>query len=228
MFSKEITEKLDNFFVPYPKHLFSEKQFLPYTFDTKQYVYSIQEGFVRVYRISEEGDELTLMILKPGDFFPMTYGLNQIPNIYFLQALSTVTTYRTPQDAFTSFLTANPDVFFELSSHLMDRFDGLLARLEYLMWTSAYTKIAAVLFICAKQFGEQTGLSVTLRIPLTHRDIATLVGLTRETTSLELKKLESKGIICRKNKLVSIPDMRALKKESLLEDQEGLLVNNFL
>lgn len=196
--------------------------------EASSHIYYITSGYVRAYRISENGDELTLLILKPGDFFPMTYGLNSMPNIYYLEALTPLSAWRAPQDKFLSFLAASPDVFFALSTNIMDRFDGLLARMEYLVWSSAYTKIAAVLYICAKRFGEQNGTEVTLQIPLTHRDISTLVGLTRETTSLEMKKLEKKGLIRRKNKHLTIRNLAKLEQESLLNNQAGLLVNNFL
>lgn len=191
-------------------------------------IYYIKKGFVRAYRISENGDELTLLILKPGDFFPMTYGLNNMPNIYFLESLTPLEAWRAPQDKFLAFLNTSPEVFFTLSTNIMDRFDGLLARMEYLLWSSAYTKIAAVLFICARSFGDKKGQDITLQFPLTHRDIATMVGLTRETTSLEMKKLERKGLIKRKNKLLTIKDVKKLEQESLLDNQAGLLLNNFL
>lgn len=228
MIKPNVSGKLIEFFTHYTKLEFKRKQIVLSSDEEISHIYYITRGYVRAYRISENGDELTLLILKPGDFFPMTYGLNNMPNIYYLEALTPLVTWRAPQEKFLTFLAATPDVFFTLSTNIMDRFDGLLARMEYLVWSSAYTRIAAVLFICAKRFGKKQGADITIQFPLTHRDIATLVGLTRETTSLEMKKLEKKGLIKRENKLLTISNMPELERASLLNNQSGLLVNNFL
>lgn len=223
-----ITEKLDEFFHHYTHLYFKRKEMILRSDDAKSNIYYIKNGFVRAYRISENGEELTLLILKPGDFFPMTYGLNNFPNIYYLEALTPLETWRAPQEKFLMFLKDSPDIFFALSTLVMDRFDGLLARMEYMVWSKAYTKIAAILLICAKSFGEKNGDDVIVKVPLTHKDIATLVGLTRETTSIEMKKLEKKGLFRRKGRLLIIKDMQKLQQESLLNNQEELLINNFI
>lgn len=228
MLPPPITQRLDDFFRHYTHLYFKRKEMILRSDDAKLHVYYIVHGYIRAYRISEAGEELTLLILKPGDFFPMTYGLNNLPNIYYLEALTPLETWRAPQEKFLLFLKASPEVFFALSTRVMDRFDGLLARMEYLVWSKAYTKIAAILLICAKSFGEQNGPEVVVKVPLTHKDIATLVGLTRETTSIEMKKLEKKGVFRRKGRLLIIKDMRKLQQESLLNNQEELLINNFI
>jgi CRP-like cAMP-binding protein len=228
MLPPQLTAQIDEFFHRYTHLFFKRKEMILRSDDAKSNIYYIKNGYVRAYRISENGEELTLLILKPGDFFPMTYGLNNLPNIYYLEALTPLETWRAPQDKFLLFLKSSPEVFFELSTRIMDRFDGLLARMEYIVWSKAYTKIAATLLICARRFGEKNGTDVIVQVPLTHKDIATLVGLTRETTSIEMKKLEKKGLVKRKGKLLIVRDMKQLEAESLLNRQEELLINNFI
>jgi CRP-like cAMP-binding protein len=228
MLSLSTTEKLDEFFRHYTHLYYRRKEMFLRSDEARSSIYYIKNGFVRAFRISEEGEELTLLILKNGDFFPMTYGLNNLPNIYYLEALTPLETWRAPQDKFLEYMKLTPDVFYELSTQVMDRFDGLLARMEYIVWSKAYTKIAATLLICGRSFGEQSGSEIIIQVPLTHKDIATLVGLTRETTSIEMKKLENKGLIRRKGKLLIITNLKQLEQESLLNKQEELLQNNFI
>jgi CRP/FNR family transcriptional regulator len=228
MLPPEITEELDEFFHQYTHLFFKRKEMILRSDDARSNVYYITNGYVRAYRISEDGEELTLLILKPGDFFPMTYGLNNFPNIYYLEALTPLEVWRAPQKKFLAFLKSSPEIFYELSTRVMDRFDGLLARMEYIIWSKAYTKIAATLLLCARSFGEKSGTDIIVQVPLTHKDIANLVGLTRETTSIEMKKLEKKGLVRRKGKLLIVKDMKQLEQESVLNHQGELLNNSFI
>lgn len=195
--------------------------------NTNDIIY-IQEGFVRAYRISEKGEELTFVILKKGDFFPFTFGSGAIHNSYYLEAITQVEILRTSKDRFLEFIRENPDIYYELTNNILARVDGLLTRMEHLVFGTAYTKIATTLLMCAKRFGEQNGSEVIVRVPLTHQDIATLVGITRETTSLEMKKLEKKGILRRQRKLIVIKNIHLLEKEALVEENEPQVFYNSL
>jgi CRP-like cAMP-binding protein len=90
--------------------------------------------------------------------------------------------------------------------------------MEYLVFSNAYTKIATTLISCANKFGEiQKNNSTIIDIPLTHKDIATLVGITRETTSLEMKKLEKQGFISRDGRRLIINNVKKLEEVIFLQ-----------
>ncbi len=186
-------------------------------------VYYIKSGFVRAYRISETGEELTLMILQPKDFFPITYGINDLPNTYYIEAITQIEVYKAPKEQFITFLKENPDTLYELTSQILERFGGLLTRMEYLVISRAYTKVAATLLMCATSFGDQRGSEVVVRLPLTHKDIANLAGITRETTCLEMKKLEQKGLVHRLGRLLVVNNMEKLEAESTVSEQLNYL-----
>ncbi|MDO8498396.1 MAG: Crp/Fnr family transcriptional regulator [bacterium] len=182
-------------------------------------IFYIKNGYVRVYRISELGEELTLSILKPGDLFPMLWEVKDAPNPYYMEAITDLEVWRFPRDQFLSFVKDRPDLFYDLTSNLMVRFGGMLNRMEYLITSRAYNKVAATLFTCAKRFGVKQKDEVIVDVPLTHKDIATLVGITRETTCLEMKKLERKGLISHLGRLLVIKDMKRLEAESQLNNE---------
>lgn len=81
------------------------------------------------------------------------------------------------------------------------------------MVSRAFEKVTSSLLICAQSFGEKHGSNVVLTLPLTHRDIATLSGLTRETTCLEMKKLEKKGLIEKMGRFLVIRDVNRLEHQ---------------
>lgn len=183
---------------------------------------------MRAYRISEQGEELTLMILKPNDFFPLSWGDMDIIDNYYLEAITPLDVWKVPYEEFTNFIRTQPQLFYEFTSYAFARLGGLLARIEYLVFGNAYTKVASTLFICAKSFGEKKGLDIVVSLPLTHRDIATLVGITRETTCLEMKKLERRGIIAHNGRVLIVKDIKGLEKESSFNSETEHLLKNSL
>lgn len=196
--------------------------------DSCNFIFYIKNGYVRAYRVSEEGEELTLIILKPGDFFPIIGGAGEVLNNYYLEAITPLEFIRIPQKQFLQFLDIHPNVFNELVNHLLVRFSGLLTRIEYLVFGNAYRKVASTILVCAKRFGTNHGNGIVLELPLTQKDIANLVGITRETTCLEMKKLERKGLISHQGRLLVVSDIKRLEKESLLSQDQVPLLNNSL
>jgi CRP/FNR family transcriptional regulator, cyclic AMP receptor protein len=221
-------QKVNDFFKQFAPLQYKKGDILLRIDDVPSHVFYIKKGYVRAYRISEQGDELTLLLLKENDFFPFCIGNMHIPANSYLEALTSLEVWSAPLANFEEFIKENPDVYYELSNSIFAKYLGLLTRMEYLVWSRAYIKVAATLLTCAKRFGEPQGNDTILRIPLTHKDIATLVGITRETASLEMKKLERKGIISRFGRLFVIKDMKQLEREALLHNEQDVLLRNFL
>lgn len=221
-------KELDIFFNQFKPSIFKKRDVILNAYDNSACVFYVKEGYVRIYRVSEQGEELTLIILKPSDLFPVSLGSADIPNHYYLEAITDVKIIKVPYEQFWQFVNQNPAVFFELTNYIISRFRGLLMRIEYLTFGNAYTKVAATLLVCAKRFGVLKGENVLVDLPLTHKDIATLVGLTRETTCLEMKKLEKKGLVYHEGRSFIVKNIKRLEDESLLGAEQDSLLNNSL
>lgn len=219
------TAKIQIFFQTGQLRRYKKRDLVINANDMSSSVFYMKEGYLRVFRISEQGEELTLTILKPGDIFPLTYGFNNLNNFYYIEAITKVELWKSSQEGFLNFVKENTDVLYELTNRIMVRFAGVLSRMEYIVFSNAYIKVAATLLICAKKFGEQQGDEIIVRVPLTHHDIATLIGITRETTSLEMKKLEKQGFLGKAGRLFVIKDMKRLEEVILLASQENTVLN---
>ncbi|MCL5019397.1 MAG: Crp/Fnr family transcriptional regulator [Patescibacteria group bacterium] len=159
---------------------------------------------------------MTLIIFRPGSIFPLRWGLLHAQNKHFLQAMTDVQVLRTSREEFNNFLENNPDVLINLTRRILVRAGGLMERMEYLVFGNAYQKVASILYILAKRFGRREGEEVRIKVPMTHREIAFLIGVARETVSLEIGKLVKSGIISDKNKIIIVKNIKKLIKESLL------------
>lgn len=177
----------------------------------------LQKGYVRDYAISRNGEELSLIIFKPGDFFPLQWALNDKHEAHNLEAMTPVELYRAPKEQFTSYLRQHPEVFLNSTYEIVTRMGGLMDRMEHLVFGNAYERVASILYILAERFGHKDKSTMIIPIPLAHRSIAALVGMTRETVSVEMKKLQEKDIIRADGRFIHITDMDKLQKESLIE-----------
>lgn len=213
----DAASKLNNFLSGFKLFHYKKGEIILRAGDTPQGILYIKKGYVKDYSISKEGEELTLIIFKPEDFFPMQWAINNIPNTHYFEAMSAAEIWRIPKDEFILFIKENPSVFFELTSHIILRLGGVLQRMEYLAFGNAYQKVASILMICADRFGEKERKGTVIQVILTHKDIANLLGITRETVSVEVKKLERKKIIGYRGRLIVIKDIKGLNKESLLD-----------
>jgi len=163
--------------------------------DNPQGIFCLTKGYVRQYTISKTGIELTLQILKPITYFPLIWAINGAPNIYFYEALTAVEVGRAPKEQVVNFIKDKPTIILELMSKLLGDYAETLSRIEHLVFSDAYRRVISVLLYIAKHFGEATKDGVVVDHRFTQQDIATLVGVARETASIEMGMLEKKGLV---------------------------------
>jgi len=214
----EITKKIHVFFDTFPLVSYKKDEIILRPDDLTLYVYYVVFGFVRMYCLLPDGKELTLNIFKPGSYFPMFLILGDSMNTYYYQTITPVKIERAPKAEVLAFLRRESDVLFEFTTRISVGLNGLLSNIQYLLFGSASSRVASVLLILARRFGEVKSATTTITLPLTHQDIANLIGLTRETTSLEMEKLVAKKIISYDHKQVTIHSARVLAQAVLLEE----------
>lgn len=209
-------EDLDLFFQKYPLLVLKRKDVLFHSHDKPSGVYYIKSGFVRNYAISLSGEEFTQIIFKEHDFFPMSWAINNTKNVHTYEAITDIEVWKAPRAEFQEYIRSNPTVLFELLKRIIVRLKGIQQRIEELAFGNANHKVASILLICADRFGVKTTSGIRILVPLTHKDIAALVGLTRETVSIEMNKLKKKGIFQAENGHITILKRDLLESFSLV------------
>ncbi len=216
LMKRYVPGKLKPFFSKYKSLTYKKGDTILRADDQPQGVYYIKTGFVKLDSILVIGRELTLNIFKPGTFFPMMWAIGNIPNSYFFIAQTDVSVNRAPKNEVLIFLKKNPEVLFELTKRILIGLSGVLANIEYMLSGDCYHRVVGATFLCAKRFGQKgKDAKLTINLPLTHQDIANIAGISRETTSISLKKLEKKRIISYKNRLIIVNSIKKLSQESL-------------
>lgn len=188
-------KKLEEFFLKHKKLTYKKGSTILRADDIPTGVYYLLEGFIKVTTVSPDGQEFTLFIFKPEDVFPYQYAFNNSPNIHSFTTMTDCTVMRCQRSEFLSFMYQNPDVLFMITQKVLIRLRGILTRLENMAFGSAFQKVASMIEILGYRFGKHEEGYITITLPLSHKDIAELLGLTRETVSIEMKKLEDQNII---------------------------------
>lgn len=206
-------KSIDAFFANYSTMSYKKGEFILRAEDMPYGVYYLKTGYVRQYLLSPSGETFIVHIYKPGSFFPLTWILNDTPNVYHFEAITPVTVVRAPKDLFLAFLKEHPEALFYATQRLALGLSGFVGRVAQLILDDAYTKTILLLLYYAENFGEATREGIALSIPLTHREIASWIGTTRETASLQVENLVKKGLLATKGRVLIVKDPAQLKKE---------------
>ncbi len=167
--------------------------------DDSDSLYVILSGRLRVYLDDEQGNEITIRNLEPGEAFgelALLSGEPRAANVVTLQdsELSVVS----KQD-FMSCLTSNPSIAFRIIKSLVERIQAMTEDISSLALLDVYGRVAKVL---TKNAREEGGKLVTGRV--THQEIANLVGASREMVSRILKDLRAGGYISVEDKRITL------------------------
>src|SRR3989304_3757892 len=199
---KSVKNKLENFFLKFKSSHFNKNEIILRAEDNLKDVFYLKSGYVRMYKLFEDGRELTLNIFKPGTFFEMSLAIANIKNPYFFQAITPVDLKKAPKDQVLEFAKQNPDVLYDLIRRVSIGHNALLSNIEHMLSGSAKHRIISTLYILSRRFGEKTARNHTIiNLPLTHQIIASLASITRETATLTLNKLVKKELVYYKKRL---------------------------
>lgn len=189
------TKEFEKFYKQFQIRNYKKSEMLIRADDDPQGIFYLKKGYVRQYTISKAGYELTLHILRPISYFPMVWAVNGTPNVYYFEALTPVEVGRASRDQVVNFIKDKPTIIFELMSELLEDYAESLKRIEHLVFSDAYRRVISILLYIAKHFGEENSKGIIVAHRFTQQDIATLVGVARETASNEMVKLEKKGLV---------------------------------
>lgn len=213
--NKNKLKEFELFYTQFTTRHYKKGEMLIRADDDPQGIFCLTKGYVRQYSISKTGLELTLHILKPTSYFPMVWAINGTPNVYYFEALTEIEVGRAPRDQVVNFIKDKPVIIFDLMSKLLEDYGETLTRIEHLVFSDAYRRVISVLLYIAKHFGEKTKAGILIQHRFTQQDIATLVGVARETASNVMVKLSKKGLIKSVNHYITIGSTEKLKSELL-------------
>ena len=181
----------------FPLHVFEKGSVLVPEGLEASNVFAIQSGYIKVSTLDDAGSQQFLWIAGRYDIVPaeLLFSKNAPVGFYYT-TLSEVVAYAIPKKEFLRHASENLVFMSEIARGMSMHYDDLLYRLRSVEQTKAKNKIALTLLNLGRRFSADDVVHLgELGLELTHQDIADMVGMTRETTSLELGKLRSEKYI---------------------------------
>jgi CRP/FNR family transcriptional regulator len=157
----------------------------------------IRRGLVRVYTITTSGEERTIALHGKGDIFPLPWIFGEVTNtLFYYEAMADSEVVTAPKTHILEAVANNPELTTAILKFSINEYTALLLRITALEQSRAAEKIGLTLYyLIFRHSIEKTPGMYTIDIKMTQSMIASLVGLTRESTAVNLKLLKKKGII---------------------------------
>lgn len=187
-----------NFLEAYPVKKFSKGQTILEQGEEPSCGYIVKEGFIKTFDISPNGESLPLSFDHQYEIIPMAWVFSHVESApYFYEAFTDCEVWCVPREDFIAFLKDNANSQFLIFDFFVKRYLlTMQMKMLSLEQAKATDKILYLLKFLTMRFGgDKTEGVVDIDLPLTQQDIASSAGITRETASIELKRLEKLGVI---------------------------------
>lgn len=181
-------------------------------------LYIVKEGSIKIVLPTEMGDEVTPAILTSGDFFGEMALLDGLPRSADAVALEHSELLALKRDDFLAFLINNEEAIRSVFSAVSQRLRKTDDLLEDACFLNISTRFARRLLDLATSYGSQEEGSTTIQIDLqlTQKDLASMVGATRESINKELRLMREKGLVEMSGATILIIDVDRLKRRARL------------
>lgn len=181
----------------HPVQRFAKHEIIVFQGEAPRSAFVVKSGIVKAYNLSTNGDEKPVAFYEADSTFPgyWVFGKAGSATYYYEAFTPEVAVYAIDRAEYAKFIKARPELLYQEYERLMTEQLGNTVRLNALQHSKARDKLIYTLHYLALSHGTPHQQSITLKLDLTHQDLANLTGLTRETAATELNKLKKQGVI---------------------------------
>lgn len=159
--------------------------------DRTDFVYFVLSGNLKVLVSDEEGREVILTMLGPGELFGEMGMLDENPRSATVVAVSSANLIVIAKNDFRRVMQENFDVCLHIMKSLVQRLRHADRKIESLALMDVYGRVARLLLDMAETVNGQ---QVVVR-KISKQDIAKMIGASREMVSRVMKDLQTQGLI---------------------------------
>lgn len=185
------------FLKKYPARKLKKGWPLLYQGEIPRTAFVVKSGMIKVYDINTSGEEKVITftdtdgILAPEWIF----GKSRV-SLYYADAFTDAEVHAVPRQELHDLLHSSSEVLAFALNRYVNLYVGAQLHISALEQTRAAEKLLRILQWLSLRFGHETSANVyRIDIRLTHQDLAHMIGMTRETTAVELGKLRKQKVI---------------------------------
>ena len=193
---------------------FDEGELLHQAGEPMDAVSFLSEGRAKVYRLSAEGKQQTIVLLGPGDAFGEIGIVDPRGQDLYVEAMERVVICRTTREAFLQLASRDPELAVRLAEAMGEKLQTAREQIADFAFRDIRGRVAHLLLTFLERERRLTGDDSLDRIVpgLTHRELAELIGTRRESVTTALNALEHEGLIAVEGKELVLLDIEALRE----------------
>ncbi|MBI5042340.1 MAG: Crp/Fnr family transcriptional regulator [Nitrospirae bacterium] len=194
---------------------YRKQEVIFYADDPGTALFILKSGMVKISVMDKDLREVILKLLYPGDFFgemALLDGQHRSATVTAMERSEAVVLDR---EAFLSILRQKPELILTMLLTVCRRLRQTDEKIRSLVFADAYGKVAETLLRLINEKGERGDDGVSIELPFSTKDLASLVGITRQTLSKVLKEYQRAGVIKMLRRQIHILDEARLQREAL-------------
>jgi CRP-like cAMP-binding protein len=213
LFKELSNEELAPFIKIAQTRFYKHKMYVFMQDDPLDRVFFIHSGKIKIYKTDISGKEQIVSVLEPGEMFPHAGFFRQGNFPAHAEVIEDAHLIVIPIDKFEEILISYPELCVKLFKVLGEKIVDLQARLEAQVLHNTYEQIVLLLIRLCKTNGQKVGTPYRLTTHFTNRELANMIGTSRETVSRTINQLKKKKFIEQCNEGFYLIDREALQQE---------------
>jgi CRP/FNR family transcriptional regulator, dissimilatory nitrate respiration regulator len=172
--------------------------------------YVVISGQLKLYRSSAEGKEQTLQLLGPGDPFGLctAFATDSFPAS--AMAIEESAVLLIPGTFMEATARQEPALLLNIIQILSQRLKDSMALIESLALKEIPARLAS--FLRHESAKNKTDKNIVVKLTISQRELAKILGATPEALSRALRKMANEGILSTSGREINILDYGALEE----------------
>ncbi|MNO49833.1 cAMP receptor protein [compost metagenome] len=177
-------------------------------------LFIVNYGQVKVSKFTMDGKEQILYLLTSGEFFGELHLFNPDETHNFsVYAIEDTEICLLTKESMDRIMADNPEISIKLLTAVTQRLAHTENLAQNLATKNPDVRVAYTILEFCQKFGRSLKGGVLIELPLSREEVASYVGVTRETISRKFSKFEKLGFISLiGNKQMLVKDQEALRK----------------
>ena len=181
------------------------------------------EGRIRICSTTPDGKQTILAFVEPGEVFGELSLIENGQREERAEAAANSTVILLPNDHLRSLMEQSAALSLGVTKLIGLRRKRVERRLRSLLFRNNRDRLSHLLIELSEQYGNPTADGIELSIRLSHQDLASIIGATRETVTTLLGEMQSEGLLKIRRQRLLILDLRKLASTShIVQPASGL------
>ncbi|HHW56394.1 MAG TPA: Crp/Fnr family transcriptional regulator [Clostridia bacterium] len=177
----------------------------------RTYIAIVTKGLIKQFISNKNGKLKVLYLLQPGEIFGEFSYLGGGLDLIEGQAIKSSEVSIIFEDKLNAILDTNLDLYKYIARSMSRKFRIVTMQLSDLIFKDSFGRLCDFLIRLFYQQGKRIEKGYVIDIPLTHENIANLIGCDRVTVTKGLNKLKKEGLIEIEGKKIIIKDLYSLE-----------------